>query len=98
MFCICNLNYIVTFFLLYIDKPVFLDNMEGDPVKLYVFKSDSVNLTCQNSAEPPANMSWSFNDKSFINPTDHYIVRISHENKPYSAGSLYLQVTVSTTG
>lgn len=59
------------------DKPVFLSYMEGDPVNLYVFHSDSVNLTCQNSAEPAANMSWSFDGKPFTNLADHYIVRIN---------------------
>jgi len=62
------------------DKPVFLSYMEGDPVDLYVFQSDSVNLTCHNSAEPAANMTWSFNGKFFTNPADHYIVRIILHN------------------
>lgn len=63
-------------FFFHTDKPVFLNFMEGDPVDLYVFQSDSVNLSCQNSAEPAANMTWSFNGKFFINPADNYVVRI----------------------
>lgn len=65
------------------DKPVFLSTMEGDPVNLYVFQSDSVNLSCHNSAEPAANMTWSFNGTTFTNPTDHYIVRIFARHAPY---------------
>lgn len=65
-------------------KPEFLSYMEGDPVDLYVFQSDSVNLTCQNSAEPVAKMTWSFNGKPFINPADHYIVTF---NRPEKLGS-----------
>lgn len=64
----------------YTDKPIFLNYVEKDLIDLYVFQSDSVNLTCQNSAEPAANMSWSFNGKYFINPADHYIVRIILHN------------------
>lgn len=64
-------------FCLNTDKPVFLVNMEDDPVKQYVFYSESVNLTCQNSAEPAASMSWSFEGHTFVNPFDYYIVRIN---------------------
>jgi len=75
-----NIIVAVLQFFFHTDKPVFLSHMEGDPVDLYVFESDSVNLTCQNSAEPAANMSWSFNEKYFVNPADHYIVRIILHN------------------
>lgn len=62
------------FMFLQTDKPVFLTNMEGDPVNMYVFHSIAVNLSCQNSAEPAANMSWSFNGNNFLNPADDYSV------------------------
>jgi len=82
--CYCSLcifvKYNCIFFFLYTDKPVFLNHMQGDPVDLYVFQTDSVNLSCQNSAEPAANMTWTFNGKLFTNPADHYLVRIILHN------------------
>lgn len=50
--------------------------MEGDIITMYVFKLDSINLTCYNSAEPPANMSWTFEGVAFTNPIENYMVRI----------------------
>lgn len=48
--------------------------MEGDPVDVYVFDSESVNLTCENSAEPPASMKWAFDGSRFIHSDDNYLV------------------------
>uniref|UniRef100_A0A2S2NJ87 Neural cell adhesion molecule 1 n=1 Tax=Schizaphis graminum TaxID=13262 RepID=A0A2S2NJ87_SCHGA len=73
-------------------KPVFLNHMEGDPVDLYVFQTDSVNLSCQNSAEPAANMTWTFNGKLFTNPADHYLVTF---NRPEKLGSYSCTATNS---
>ncbi|XP_050521958.1 neural cell adhesion molecule 1-like isoform X2 [Daktulosphaira vitifoliae] len=64
-------------------KPVFLELMEGNPIKQYVFSSESANLSCQHSAEPSANVTWSFNGKTFLNSYDHYIVTF---NKPEKLG------------
>ncbi|VVC42050.1 Fibronectin type III,Immunoglobulin subtype,Immunoglobulin-like domain,Immunoglobulin-like [Cinara cedri] len=62
-------------------KPVFKTHMEGDPVEMYVFKSDSISLNCRNSAEPPANMTWSFEDASFLNPYEDYMVTFTEVKK-----------------